>query len=211
MGLFDFFKKKNVNDNTISDRSNDYENAYSRNDVTTIELLILESIGIKFPTKTLTPNHEFNGIIINDYLKSMNLSGEVKQYLHSSYYNIANEMQRRHNDKLAIELFMRALMCIEQASALNNMATSYKKIGNVQKAIDTYKWIFKSFPNYTNGYLRFIKVGLAYDKISFDDAKDAMNKYFSYGGTKENIQYFTSDPAADVKEKQALSDFYLKY
>jgi len=212
MGLFDFFKRQTQKKNSGYDRSADYESAYQTNDLTSIELLIFDSIRLSFPEELLTSNHDKNSHIINEYFRSKNiLSNEAKSYIHFSLYNIGNEMQRRNNDELAIKLYNRALFYTQNPSALSNMATSLKKIGDIQKALETYKIIFKSFPDYLNGYLRFVKVGLAHGKLSNNDCKEALDKYFQYGGTKENIEYFINDPQADKRERDALNDFYKKY
>jgi len=212
MGLFDFLKRKTQKINSSYDRSSDYESAYLINDLTSIELLIFDSIGINFPEEQLTSNHTKNSKLFNEYFSSIKfLPNETKSYIHFSFYNLGNEMQRRGNDELAIKLYDRALYYNQNPSALSNMATSYKKIGDIQNALETYKIIFKSFPDYLNGYLRYIKVGLAHKKLTFNECKEALDKYFMHGGTKENIDYFINDPQADKTERIALSDFYNKY
>ncbi len=212
MGLFDFLKRKTQKGNSSYDRSSDYESAYQNNDLTSIELLIFDSIGINLPEEKLTNNHDKNSIIFNQFITTTNiLTQETKEYMHFSFYNIGNEMQRRSNDEFAIKLYNRALFYNSNPSALSNMATSYKKIGDIQKSLEAYKLTFSSFPNYLNGYLRYLKVGLANEKLTFNECKEALDKYFMYGGTKENIEYFINDPQADIKERKTLNDFYIKY
>lgn len=103
-----------------------------------------------------------------------------------SLYNVGNMAGRDHGkDRLAILLYREALKYQPQNSHVyNNLATSYKRMGEYEQAEKYYLQAIAFDPDYLDGYLRLAL--LKAHQGEKDDAQKYYDQYLKSGGDLKN-------------------------
>src|SRR5690606_16451754 len=108
-------------------------------------------------------------------------------------------------------LYKKGLEYFFLPSALSNMALTLKQMGKVSESIATYDELLEKQPDYIAGYLRLIKIAVANNIKPKYEMKHYFSNYFNNGGTKEEVEYYISDPQAITAEREELKQTYQDY
>lgn len=114
-----------------------------------------------------------------------------KDALAAAFYNVANDSAKKKYYYPAIKLYEKSLQYdSNNPSVYNNMASSYKYLGEIDQAEVLYKETLKIDPDYNNAYLQLALLNAHQHK------KEETLKYFSI--------YEEKDPSAKIRIKHSL-------
>jgi|GEM_PF-5842818 len=97
------------------------------------------------------------------------------------FYTVGNMCDRREKYELAVAMYEEALRTFKHPSVLNNMASSFKRLGEYGKALECCVQALKLDPNYIVGYARAAILIEAYAVFSPTPAIEYINNYLSKG------------------------------
>ena len=112
--------------------------------------------------------------------------------LSSILYNAGNDCVRQDNYPFAIEVYKEALkQGNTDPSVYNNLASSYKRMGDHEQAMKTYQSLISQNPSYAPAYARVAILIQGYKLKSKKTPVQYFTDYFAKGGTDEQLTAFS--------------------
>lgn len=195
MGIVDWFSKKKVDEKHINPTilMDEIQRAIANNNKNAL------IIAIKEFARLVSPPIQKDGKVPRmgqgipwgrgtRYTKIENVELTPKMWEHDLFYNVGNECSRNDNYELAIEMYKEALERCKEPSTYNNMASSLKRLGKYQEALQNYLSALKIDPDYFVAYLRIAILIETYKLAHNRTSLDYIKEYFSRGGNMEQIQ-----------------------